>query len=356
MVQNVDKRDLWGNTPLHYAALSPSEELFSALLAQGADREALNLMGATPFDIKKLIQKKVIGEVAGYPLLGEVYANPSDLYLWWTEVKPGEKWTFFNMYPSYAGVKKRGDCLVVQGNSAVGRRVFAKEKIEEGAMLCEYLGEFYPAVFYTQEMQGLFEVPPGLFKKAKRGESDYINGCINGREHGNEAALISDGVPNVEFVPSPCTGGLPLRMMVRALTEIQKGEEVTAYYMGHPLRYDPGYIELCKERRMERTQAILEGRVGVPEEWFLRYLFHTPYLLLPLLLQGEINWKTYKVLFHALPEEVTWITLTNESVWPEYVSWMGNALKGLSGISFPHTRLFFEALTEMSCTFERRGF
>ena len=253
VAQDVHQRDLWGNTPLHYAALSSSEEAFKALLAQGAKTEICNFMGATPLNIKKLTQKKIIGEVEGYLLLDEVYAHPSDLYLWWTEVKPGEKWTFFNMYPSYPEVKKRGDFLVTKEEAPLGRRVFAKENIEEGEMLCEYLGAFYPAVFYTEEMKGLFEMPPGLFKKAKKDESDYINGCINGREYGNEAALIGDGVPNVEFVPSPCTGGLPLRIMVRALTEIKKGEELTAYYMGHPLRYDPQYIELCPERRKKKS-------------------------------------------------------------------------------------------------------
>ncbi len=348
-------QDVWGNSPLHYAAILDSDRDFKRLLSEGANPHLRNRMGATPLLMRELTKKRIIGNVEGYPLLADIYVDPSDIYLWWTQVKPGEKWTFLNLYALETPIQKRGDqLLVTQEGPPLGRRVFAKEPIGAGELICEYLGAFYPAVFYTQEMEGLFEIPKGLFKKAKRDESDYINGCINGREYGNEAALIGDGVPNVEFVPSPSSGGLPLRIFVRALSDIEGGEELTAYYMAHPIRYEPAYVELQEELRKKRIEAILRGSIQRAEEWFLRYLFHTPYLLIPLLLNKEISFKTYKILFDHLPEEVSWIKVPDEREWVDYVMWMGRALKMFSSISFPHSRLFFDSLTEMSFAFEKR--
>lgn len=348
-------RDYWGNTPLHYAAISPFQGYFQRLISRGANPYILNQLGASPLLMQRLVQKQQGKEIEGYPILDEVYVNSIDIYHWWKEVRPGEKWTFLNLYPSYSEIPRAEAFLRVQGGSLVGRRVFAKQTIEEGALICEYLGEFYPAVFYTQEMEGLFDVPKGLFKKAHRSETEYINGCIDGKTHGNEAALIGDGVPNVEFIPSPSTRGLPLRIVLRALTEIQKGEEITAYYMGHPLRYDPDYVELRSDLRKKRIEAIFAGNIGPAEEWFLRYFFHTPYLLIPLLLKKEISWRECTLLFESLPEEVSWMIIPSERMWEEYLVWMGRALQSFKNIKFPHTRLFFDALKEMSFVFEKRN-
>lgn len=47
---NINSRDAWGNTPLHSAAINSNIGICMLLIAEGADRNAVNRLGKTPLD------------------------------------------------------------------------------------------------------------------------------------------------------------------------------------------------------------------------------------------------------------------------------------------------------------------
>ena len=50
---DVNLRDPWGYTPLHYASVRGGNDLIEYLVAQGADVTALSVLGQTPADMAR---------------------------------------------------------------------------------------------------------------------------------------------------------------------------------------------------------------------------------------------------------------------------------------------------------------
>lgn len=319
----MERIDCWGNTRGHYAAL------------EGAAHQAgpPNFLGATPQDLAELICYREIKREEGYPILADVHVKPLYMRRFFEKAHPGEKWTFLRLLPGKETDCKAGELLQVRLDPQVGRRVFTEAPIEKGRVICEYLGEFYPQIFYQKAFSGYIEMPGGLFAPT---ESMYINACIDAAQCGSYGSLINDGAPNVHFEPVPCAGGLPLRINVVAHIDIPAHSELTAYYMGHPIRTDPTYVEL--------NPALRKAYTDHPTPLFLSYLFHTPHLLLSLCLKGEITHACFRRLYDKLEEPISWIQPQQKAQWIDYLAQLTARL-----LSLPKTPHIGRLLDDLSC-------
>lgn len=206
------------------------------------------------------------------------------------------------LIPLYRAFLKRPPALSIR--IAKSNALYAKERIEKGQIVMEYLGAWEPDSKY---------------------DSRYRLGPVNAKYYRHFAAFAEDGFPNCAPFYIFQERGLPVRVIFLALDAIEKGEiilynygikhsvklgeheeyreeQMVRFFSEHPLKncfdllFQPG--DNTWEQRFQFENALAK----------VRYLYHTPSALLFMLLEGHLHpeevfgyWEQYRSSLLSIP-------------------------------------------------------
>lgn len=325
----VDEVDFSGWTALHHAALLEDREIFDLLAANTPVQLQRTFNGGTATDLERLVGKgeqscpkfwieheTTVGTAANFEaltkakLLAEISMTKEALYDEWRLGKvraQNARELALDKFasPYYFAYLKRPPLLGIQKMEArgvdAGYGLVAGERIEKGAVVCEYLGE---------------KVPLETAKNA------YSFGPINGEKKRGLGGMIQDGFPNLFPLFLFRKRGAAIRIVFVALDAIEKGEVLTFNYgVSHPvkrglrLELRPEALEkafrgrsLLKmkeevERRLSRPPLELGWKETLQLERHaasLQYLFQTPGVFEELAETGVVDRREGELLLKDL--------------------------------------------------------
>ncbi|MCH9614393.1 MAG: hypothetical protein SP1CHLAM54_16480 [Chlamydiia bacterium] len=306
-VKKLRERDVWFNTPAHYAALAGNREaleFFKSLDPAVATR--LNHLGGTADDLLALVSEKTasVGPY-GWPLLECNHVDPEEMLKFWWYVRPGD-----SCLDEPEGL--RGAVEVWEGGARpslavdrvdhAGRVLKTTDAIPCGAVVDKYCGEIYFAGFSAMYR----DYPEHLFRQLPR--SEYLGMAEDAERAGSRAALVADGLPLVKMSTVQAKGGLPWEMVFWAQTDVPPDTFLTATYDAHPMRFLPS-VNLNPGLTRDIIDRIVE-KIGAGNYTFsefelhtLRYLMITPRRLIELLTgEGPLSLESFAALVRVYVE------------------------------------------------------
>lgn len=242
---NCRDRYLW--TPIHYATLLPSERIFNLLVRKGADGSACTGLDLTTQDLQKLIGKQeailnpnVTIQVEGHNIpsteiknspifrsafpdfkeyTDELRYNREDFLALWTRKIPEDPQAdlLSSFIVTYEEGLRNPPPLCVKADEALKGRpcygLFAETLIKRGCFIVEYTGQYKNS-----------ETPADL-SEIFIDKPEYGHNTFDALEVGNASRWANEGFPNCALVPVYNSKGGE-RVILVATEDIKPGEEI----------------------------------------------------------------------------------------------------------------------------------
>lgn len=218
--KELQKTDGKGNTPLHYAAMKGDQIAYNQLLSWGANPKRKNKLNGTPEEYAAM--RFPLTQSPGY-IIDEKCADKSFSYVEENRVdhleiakilldktpKGSSRSSISNK--KYKEFKNSPYSWRVAPSPIGGCGLFAERDIAAGELIDEYLGQI------IDEEKELALAEP---------DEEYLMKNVQSRFYRSGGSMANDGFSNVMVNFFPHLGGLPNRILVQAMTPIQKGEEL----------------------------------------------------------------------------------------------------------------------------------
>lgn len=308
---DIDVRDHRDWTPLHHAALMGDKENIQFLKAHGADKDVLTDFEGTYRDILRLtsdpqqngtdiipiVLKTTDGKVEALThqkfkdltracYLEENYAERSWLIQQWKE--PTYKHSAimdplfsrlkeqykreFHTSPNFEMQKITCDDSQRKLDSSPGFGLFAAKSYEKGDILGEYKAHIGPEDLHDEYT---------------------MDKWWQARHYRNAMAMINDGYPNTHAIKVVNVRGLPFRMLMVAISPIEKGEQICFNYGTLHLVKVQSYAELRGEALRKMINSFdpkTKKRSKDPfPQWQLKYVSDTPIVLFNIIWDGSVT-------------------------------------------------------------------